>query len=77
MIFACMVWHITVLRVVIQLFVLVWCGTLQFIKFDPTICVCMVWHITVYKVYKKKNNNNCWVQLFVPVWCGTVMFNSF
>jgi regulatory protein YycI of two-component signal transduction system YycFG len=39
---ACMVWHITVLKASIQLFVPVWCGTLQILKFDRIICTCMV-----------------------------------
>jgi hypothetical protein len=43
-------WHITVLKVLIQLYVAVWCGTLQILKFDRIICTYMVWHITVYKV---------------------------
>ena len=30
----------------------VWCGTLQFIKFDTIMCARMVWHITVYSLKK-------------------------
>ena len=48
---ACMMWHITLLKVLIQLCVSVWCGTLQILKFDRIMCTCMVWHITIYKVW--------------------------
>jgi hypothetical protein len=43
-------WHITVLKDLMQLFVPVGCGTLQILKFDRIGCACMVWHITVNKV---------------------------
>ena len=42
-----MVWHITVLKVSIKLFVPVLCGTLQFPKFDTIMCACKVPHSNV------------------------------
>ena len=47
---ACMMWHITVLKASIQLCVPVWCGTLQFIKFDAIMCAYMIRHINVQQL---------------------------
>jgi hypothetical protein len=56
-----MVWHITVLKVSIKLFVPIWCGTLQFLKFDSIICACMVRQINVQQLL---------------IMCGTIVWHS-
>ena len=56
-----MVWHITVLKASIQLFVPVWCGPLEILKFYTIMCACMVRHINVQQLL---------------IICGTMVWHS-